>query len=73
MAGFGHYGYGIGEERKSREGRERSGRAVRSSVSACPASDQGEACLIGDVNGVDTVELTHRQRTGVRYAATCQR
>ena len=32
MAGCGHYGSGIGEERKSREGREGSGRAVRSSV-----------------------------------------
>ena len=41
--------------------------------SACPESDQGEACLIGDEDVVDTVELTHRQRTGVRNAATGQR
>ena len=41
--------------------------------SACPASDQGETCLIGDKNGLDTVKLTHRQRTGARNAATCQR
>ena len=41
--------------------------------SACPASDQGESCLIGDESGVDAVELTHRQRTGVCNAATCQR
>ena len=46
---------------------------ARGTGSACPASDQGEACLIGDENGVDTVELTHRQRTGVRNAARCQR
>ncbi len=46
---------------------------ARGTGSACPASDQGEACLIGDENGVDTVELTHRQRTGVRNAAACQR
>ena len=46
---------------------------ARGTGSAYPTSDQGEACLIGDENGVDTVELTHRQRTGVRNAATCQR
>ena len=45
---------------------------ARGTGSACPASDQGEACLIGDENGVDTAVLTHRQRTGVRNAATCQ-
>ena len=45
---------------------------ARGTGSAFPASDQGEACLIGDENGVDTVELSHRQRIGVRNAATCQ-
>ena len=46
---------------------------ARGTGSACPASDQVEACLIGDENGVGTVELTHWQRTCVRNAATCQR
>ena len=46
---------------------------ARGTGSACPASDQGEACLIGDENSIDTLELTNRQRTGVRNVATCQR
>ena len=46
---------------------------ARGTDSACPASDQGDSFLIGDENGVDTVEITQRHRTGVRNAATCQR
>ena len=61
---------------RKREGNGEVGRVVveraQGTGNACPASGQGEACLIGDENGVDTVELTHRQRTGVRKAATCQ-
>ena len=68
-------GVGSTDSEAGREGEV--GRVVveraRGTVSACPASDQSEACLISDENGVDTVEVTHRQRTGVRNASTCLR
>ena len=60
-----------GTGRKGEVGRVVVERA-RCTGSAFPASEEGEACLIGDENGVDTVELTHWQRTGVRNAAMCQ-